>query len=87
MNGKHKSNHKKVYSLSGVVEEWEWTDFVMFWRALACTVVVKTQQGIQMSKCNNGMKPSIQMCPKRNMPMSTMLQCNKNYSLSINTIL
>ena len=36
-----------------------------------------------MSKYNNGMKRSIQMCLNSNMQMSTTLQRNKNDSLSI----
>ena len=45
---KTQEQSQKVYSLQGVVEEW---DCVMFWLALgaASAVVVKTQQGIQMS--------------------------------------
>ena len=68
-------------SLQVGAEEWEWTDCVKFWLALASAVVVK-HNNVQKSKYNVGKSSSVLMSFNSNMQKST-LQPIKYDSLSI----
>ena len=78
----HKSNHKKVYSLPGIVEEWDWTDYVKFWLTLASADVAKTQQRTKEFTYDIGESSDAQMSLNSNVQKSSALQSYRNDSLS-----